>query len=313
MAKIQFAPQPPGVGELLAEKLGDNYIGASTAKIRGWSSISNYMICDRMFYYKSVKKYRTQSSSPALDIGILFHECLAAHYATGGKRTFEPLEALAEARPEIAHEVKRLLYAYFAEYLKTEIDYWDIRAVEREIIGTVEHNGVSAPAYSRLDLLIRKKTPDQPSMPYGPCPDGVYIVDHKAVGRMTKDLVDGYRMDGQFLLMAHLWKQQNFDEIYGPLKGFIINIVTKTKAVECKRLEVDISVEDRDRFYETMAPVIVELHTRMHDPQEMGDEKNWPMNFAACKNPKGYGTCEFFDMCVSHGKMAGLYQIGSKK
>lgn len=313
MTKILFEETPKGVGELLAEKLGDNYIGASTAKIRGWSSISNYMICDRMFYYKSVKKYRPQSFSPALDIGILFHECLAAHYATGGKRTFDPLEALSTERPEIAHEVKRLLYAYFAEHLKTEVDTWDVRAVEREIIGTVEYRGKTAPAYSRLDLLIRKKTADQECLPYGPCPDGVYIVDHKAVGRLTKDLTEGYKMDGQFLLMAHLWKQQNFDAIYGPLKGFIINIVTKTKEVQCKRLEIDIQEDDMSRFAETMSPVIVELHSRMNDKDEIADEKNWPMNFAACKNPKGYGTCEFFDMCVSHGKLAGLYQIGVKK
>jgi hypothetical protein len=313
VAILQFEQPKEQIGDLLAKGLGENYIGATTARIRGWSSISNYMICDRMFYYKTVKKYRKVEPSPALDIGILFHECLAAHYSTGGQRTFEPLNACAESRPEIAHEVKRLLYAYFGAYLKEDAETWDVRAVETEIIGDITYGSSTAKVYSRLDLLVRKKTKDQPVDPFGPCPDGVYLVDHKVMARITRDLEEGYKMDGQFLLMGLLWHKNKLDEVYGPLKGFIINIVSKTKDVGLKRLVVNIQQEDYDRFEHTMAPTIVELHNRLASEDEKASEENWPMNFSVCKSPKGYGPCEYLDLCMSHGKMDKLYQIGSRK
>lgn len=310
MARINFEQPKQGIGDLLAKNLGQNYIGASTAKIRGWSSISNYMTCDRMFYYKTIKKYKSPGGSDALDIGILIHECLAAHYQSGGVRTFEPLEAVQEARPDIAAEVKRLLYAYFARYLKEEAATWDIRAVETEIIGDVTYDNYTAKVYSRLDLLVRVKQPEDSVKPYGPCEDGVYIVDHKCHARLTRELEEGYRMDGQFLLMGLLWHKVGLDEVYGPLKGFIINVITKTKDVGLKRLTVDISPRDYQRFEQTMAPVIVELHKRLETEKE--DEDKWKMNFAACKSPHGYGPCEYMDLCLSHGGLKELYTIRKK-
>lgn len=310
MAKLVFEQPKEPVGDLLAKNLGDSYIGASTAKIRGWSSISNYMTCDRMFYYKTVKKFKSPNTSDALDIGILIHECLAAHYQTGGQRTFEPLQAVQESRPEIATEVKRLLYAYFARYIKEDVDTWDVRAVETEIIGDVAYNNYVAKVYSRLDLLVRVKGKDDPVKPYGPCEDGVYIVDHKCMARITRELEEGYRMDGQFLLMGLLWHKNNLDAVYGPLRGFIINVISKTKDVGLKRLTVDISPRDYQRFEKTMAPVIVELHKRLETEKE--DEDKWAMNFGVCKNPKGYGPCEYLDLCLSHGSLEKLYTIGKK-
>ena len=266
-----------------------------------------------MFYYKAVKHLRTENTSPALDIGILAHECLAAHYATGGVRTWEPIQAIEQELPEVANEVKRLLYAYFATYLKEDAETWDIRTVEQEIVGEVEHAGNKAQVYSRSDLLIRKKQPGEPSLPFGPCPDGVYIVDHKFMARMSKDLTDGYRMDGQFLLMAYLWHQQKLDDVFGPLKGFIINIVTKTKDIKLLRLTVNVAQEDIDRFIATMGPEIIEMHQKLIQERAEPNMENWKMNFGACKNPKGYGPCEFFELCASHGKLEHLYMISSKK
>lgn len=312
MARISLPVLPQSIGELLPLKLGADYIGASSVRIRGWSSISNYMKCDRMFWYRAVKKYRQQKSSDALDIGILIHECLAAHYSSGGQRTFLPLEAVQAERPEIAQEVKRLLYAYFAAYQKEDAETFDVRAVEQEIIGEVEHDGVKAPAYARLDLLIRRKRQDQEPLPFGPCPDGVWIIDHKCMARMSQDLLDGYLMDGQFLLMAYLWKKQKLDDYYGKLNGFIMNIITKTKSPELKRLQISISDRDIERFAKTMSPIIVEMHQRLDNPEERNNQEKWPMNFGICKSPSGYGPCEYLTLCTSHGEMAGLYEAPKK-
>lgn len=316
MAKLPFSQPEVSANELLNKNLPNaGYLGnplAGQKRVRGWSSISNYMICDRMYYLGSIRKIKSRKTSPALDIGVLAHACLAAHYSSGGKKTWEPIEAVQTERPELAGEVKRLLYAYFAANNKEDQETWDIRAVEHEIVGSFEYDSISAPASARSDLVIAKKEPGAAPSPYGPCAQGVYIVDHKFFARMSQDLTEGYMMDGQFLLMKYLWKQQGLDEVFGKLNGFIINIVTKTKNPECRRIYVDITDEDLNRFVETMAPVVAEIVLRINAP-DVNDERNWPMNYAVCKNPKGYGPCTFWHFCQSHGRLTELYEIAPFK
>lgn len=316
MAKLGFEKDAVSANDLINKNLPNaEYLGnplPGQKRVRGWSSISNYMICDRMYYLGSVKKIRSRKTSPALDIGVLAHACLAAHYSSGGIKTFEPIDAVKDERPELAAEVKRLLYAYFGANNKEDIETWDIRAVEHEVVGEFEYNGTTAQASCRSDLIIAKRLPGEPVRPLGPCPQGVWIVDHKFHARMSQDLTEGYGMDGQFLLMDFLWKQQGMDEIFGPLNGFIINIVTKTKNPECRRIAINISDVDRARFARTMAPIVTELVERINDPS-VDDENNWPMNFAVCKNPKGYGLCTYWQLCQSHGKLSELYEIASFK
>lgn len=316
MAKLPFEKTEVSANDLINKNLPDAaYLGnplPGQKRVRGWSSISNYMICDRMYYLGSIAKVKSLKASPALDIGVLAHACLAAHYSSGGVKTWEPIDAVQGERPELANEVKRLLYAYFGANNKEDQESWDVRAVEHEIVGYFEHNGIQAPASARSDLVVAKKEPGAAPSPYGPCAQGVYIVDHKFHARMSQDLTEGYNMDGQFLLMKHLWKQQGLDDVFGPLNGFIINIVTKTKNPECRRIYVDITDEDLNRFVATMSPVVTELVTRINAP-DVAEVANWPMNYAVCKNPKGYGLCSFWQLCQSHGRLTELYQIASFK
>jgi len=657
----------PHVADLLGRKLAAEYLGGPS--VRGWSKISSFMICERMYFLESIKKLRQRKNSPALDIGTLAHACLAAHFSSGGIKTWEPILAIKDEVPELAAEVTRLLNAYFAKYGEEDAKTWDIRAVEHEIVGNA---GLSTndggPISSRIDLLIRKKAADAQPAPYGPCQDGVYIVDHKCVpgsaririrggmmtaaeifkriknkqtveaesfddakreyvykpivagyeipakpivlietisgrqfrlglnhpirtqrgyipceavtdrdrvsiachdsfenqhsslemlararllgayisdgcvgtrvlmigkhdakhnaqihsdikflggrmstyvrpdkfvvtsftqkilpptnvigrhakvkripdeyldgpsdlvknligmlwsgdgaiysiaekgrvkiriaytttsellalqvqhlltrigfvstlqrstvayrgkrvpytqiaivgrqskieflnqviakiipvprlydaaiealrvqtslrtmgkqpkvvdgiyedavkyvmilpsetcfdftvadthtfivadlithnclARITRDVVDGYGMDGQFLLMAWIWWQLALDRVFGPLNGFIINIITKTATPECRRLEVVISPEDVKRFAETLQPVVHRLEDKV--AADSKEETRWPMNFAVCKNPRGYGVCKFHDYCSSHGTASNLYDI----
>jgi hypothetical protein len=125
---------------------------------------------------------------------------------------------------------------------------------------------------------------------------------------MSRDLVEGYGMDGQFMLMYYLWKQKNLDKTLGPLRGYIINIITKTKDPECKRLRITLNEEDVVRFAKTLRPVAVEVEARMRSPHKT-DAERWPMNFAVCKSPKGYGICNFWDLCSSHGKLIDMYEV----
>ena len=306
----------PHIADLLDQKMKADYLGGPS--VRGWSKIKTYMVCDRLYFLEGIRKVRPLKQSAALDIGTLFHACMAAHYATGGQDTFKPLQALIHEAPQTVHEVSRLLHAYFQLYAHEEASTWDIRAVEHEVVGSMTHQFPwmqvpwVAPVSCRFDLVIRKKPVGAPSAPYGPPPEGVYVVDHKVHARLSRDLLEGYGMDGQFLLMAYLWRQQGLEKTLGKLNGFILNIITKTANPECKRLDVAISDEDVTRFAQTIAPVVCEMDMRIKAPDAL-QEANWPMNFAVCKSPFGYGLCKFWDLCISHGRQEGLYEIAPWK
>lgn len=313
-----FTNDKPQLSDAIDAKLANAPWARGGPSVRGWSKISTFMICQRMYYLESIKKMRPRKQSPALSIGTLFHECMAAHYSTGGQHTFDPLHALKDEYPDIVYEVNRLLQAYFAKYAVEEAQTWDIRAVENEVVGHFTYKPPRAKkerealVSCRHDLVIRQKQPGTPTAPAGPCADGVWIVDHKVMAAITRDLVSGYGMDGQFLLMAYLWKNRGLEKTLGKLNGFIINIVTKTKNVECKRLQVDISTEDVDRFASRMQDVVGLLDQRVNAKDSL-DIEAWPMNFAVCKSPRGYGVCRFWDFCTSHGTQDALYEIAPLK
>jgi hypothetical protein len=307
---------------LLSDTIDTKLEGAPWARggpsVRGWSKISSFMICQRMYFLESIKKMRPRTSARALDIGTLFHECMAAHYSTGGKHTFDPLHALKDDYPDIVFEVNRLLQAYFAKHAYEEAQTWDIRAVENEVVGHFPYKPPKAKKFRealvscRHDLVVRIKPAGAPIAPPGPSPDGVWVVDHKVHRAITRDLVSGYGMDGQFLLMAYLWRNQGLDATLGKLNGFIINIITKTREVECKRLHINISDQDVDRYAARMTDVVGRLDQRVK-AKDANDMETWPMNFASCKSPRGYGICKFWDFCLSHGTQEALYEIAPFK
>lgn len=314
----EYTSTKPLLSDTIDVKLNAAPWARGGPSVRGWSKISSYMICERMYYLESVKKLRPRRSSPALDIGTLFHECMAAHYSTGGQHTYDPLHALKDEYPDVVFEVNRLMQVYFQKYALEESQTWDIRAVENEVVGFFPYKPPKAKKFRealvscRHDLVVRIKPPGAPAHPAGPSPDGVWIVDHKVHKAITRDLVSGYGMDGQFMLMAYLWKNQNLDAKLGKLNGFIINIITKTREVECKRLLVNITDQDVERFAARMTDVVGRLDQRVKAP-DINDPETWPMNFSVCKSPRGYGTCKFWDYCLSHGTQEALYEIAPFK
>lgn len=302
----------PSVSDLLVQTGFANSTGGS---VRGWSALQLAPRCWRAAFYKLVRGLAPGRSSDAMDLGVLYHACMEAHYSTGGVDTYKPLDALQTALPDLVAKTRRLVDAKLRKFGKLESETWDIRAVEYEVVSYVEgkptlgaYKGrrIKAPVSSKFDLVLAKREPGAPYEPYGPIAKGVYLMDHKTTKALTRDKVAGFGMDPQLLLMAHNWRAAKLEQVFGPLLGVIIELVVNTKEVNIERIEVSIDDRDVQRFMEFLTPWALNLESLYGLPEaERSDQARWPMNYAGCRS--AYGMCSYFDLCESHGVLEPLY------
>lgn len=298
----------PHVGDLLDEHFTVEEIGGPSAF--GWHTVSLGMRCPRLAYYSLVRHLRPKRPSPGMERGTLMHACLARHYLTGGVETFKPLEVIQPYLPDLAHECDRLLRAYFDAYAAEEARNWTVCGVEYEAGGRVRgvpttgrRSGkrVHIPITCRYDLIVKLRERD------GTLDSGCYVVDHKVLSRLDQDAVRNFGMSGQFLQNALVWKLARLDRQFGPLRGFIVNVIIATKTVQLERLRITIAPRDIARYLEIVRPNAIDLWARLHAPHHQRVE-NWPMNLSACSS--AYGMCKFWALCDSHGELEdALYTI----
>jgi len=308
------APARPAVQDLLVQTGWAKSVGGS---LRGWSALQLMPKCPRLAYLQMVCGLQSQKPSDAMDQGVLYHACMESHYASGGRDTLGPLRAVESAVPEIAANVRRLIDAKFRRYGVEEAETWDIRAVEHEVIARVKGKArvgayrrrvIEAPVSSKFDLIIAKRERNGPYAQFGPVKTGVWAFDHKTTGRLSRDKVGGFGMDPQFLLMAYNWRKARLDRVFGPLLGFIIEIVVATKEVGIERIEVRVDDRDADRYIQEMSSWFVDIESMLAlPPEERARQELWPMNFAGCR--QAYGLCKYFDLCESHGAYRSLYTV----
>ncbi len=307
-------PAPPSVSELLAQRGFPESIGGST---RGWSAMSLAPKCWRLAFYTLVKGYQPLRPSDALDKGTLFHSCMECHFRSGGQETEKPLQVVEADMPELVAKVRRLIRARMQMWGAEEARTHDIRALEYEVVCRIEGKAtmgayaghyVVAPVSSKFDLVFGRRAPDAPLAPPGPLPDGVSILDYKTTSRATRDKTAGYGMDAQLLLMAYNWRAGGLDQVFGPLRSIIIELIVDTKELPLRHLEIMVEDADVERFMRFLIPWAVNLESMLALAEgERDDEENWPMNYAGCHT--AYGLCKFWDLCETRGRATSLYAV----
>src|SRR3990172_7505609 len=123
------------VSDLLVQT---GFAESTGGSVRGWSALQLAPRCWRAAYYRLVRGLQSARPSDAMDLGVLYHACMEAHYSSGGVNTYKPLEALASAVPELVAKARRLVDAKLRKYGRQEAETWDIRAVEREVVSIIE-------------------------------------------------------------------------------------------------------------------------------------------------------------------------------
>lgn len=269
-------------------KLGIETLGGASG--HGWSRYRDLQKCPHKFFLKHERKQDTVGEHPAaLQIGSAFHAFMAIYYQRmidilGG---ILPENATPEAgplcdlvlehggNPEYVNEAWRLFDAY-ATYYESNNDKLIPLAVERHA------KDKGSPNTCRYDLIAR--VPDD----HGTIIPGVYVVEHKSASRMSRDVQEGWHLDGEIIGELMLWKRAGLHRKYGPLQGVIVNIVTKTKVPNFHR--------------EIVSPPAAHMRRQHKDLKVWKATEGlyratgrWPRALASCVDR--YGFCDYFEHC----------------
>jgi hypothetical protein len=255
------------------------FLGGPTAHGNSWWQ--DFTRCPRRFYLAHVKRLRGEGANNALEIGGLMHEAAARYHTSGPAAAWELVDKAAEVTPVVALEVRRLLSAWLMHYGEAGLRPRPIaRAVELEL-------GVEVP------------------FPYTTRVDNVSVVDGQVViyemktaGRLTSDLLHGYELNSQFLGQKYLWKACGYDRTWGPLHGFVVDLVVKTKQVQLEEVHVEIPDVNVREWAKNMRV----LWGQMGQCAAYGV---WPQHLSNCVTYNR--LCRFHRLCSSLGKdTAGL-------
>lgn len=137
----------------------------------------------------------------------------------------------------------------------------------------------------RYDAIMRVGEND-PIMGATP---GVYIFERKTAKWIDEIFLEGWTMDGEVLGQLMLWESSGCAQRFGALTGIVIDIVSKSKAPQLKRLILgpDLPpVANHARWIEhTKAMISLWRSTQ-----------SYPQSFANCHGR--YGRCALFNDCA---------------
>jgi hypothetical protein len=282
----------------------EGYIGGPS--VGGFSShiLGDFQRCDRLWHLSYGLGYESVEEKAAMAFGSLGHACLALKYSRGLEFAQLPIQAAIQGgRAEMAHEAAALLQGAHECYGWEEYYTWCVRDVEKNVVCwtapiKIGDETVRLPLSVRMDLILAVKEKDQPAPQLGPCPQGVYLVDHKFVGSMTRDLVEGYGNDFQFQFYTMVFHLAGLKQQYGELQGVKVNLLIRHKKITKDsffRAGAQFSLDSTNEFYRTQAiPLATELWARLRNPA-YNDTSMWPKKNTQCVGR--YGLCEFFRVC----------------
>lgn len=262
-----------------------------------------------------------------LRVGSAFHDAMEQFYATKGMRVHvAPLQFQEYEIPGLTDIEKKVYWdavipamveGYANEY-KADPVKWKIEAIEIEL--DVVYRGFRL--RGKVDLKILQK-------------NGRWIVDHKTMSRLNRDVVAGWDFRFQFMFYIWLLSLVNTEKV----NGYIVNGVKKpelrVKQSEsipsfAARVKEDMIINPDKYFYREEYPInqsqLLHFQTEVVDPKIeklkfIIENPTTPIAQALMKEKNtdecqkwGGAPCAYIDLC-QHGfdKMAFLYRTKPKK
>lgn len=251
----------------------------------GWSTRSLLLACPYKYkrLYIEAPKKRNGPAAVALETGGLFHQLLAFHYLQmmpdkGGIEApidYEWMKGrLLDERvaAEVVMDSYRLFDAYRMHYTDDYIEPLDVEIAAEDADGNT----------CRYDAIV-KVLPNAA----GVAP-GTYLCEHKTCARFDFATLESWKNDGQIIGQLMIYRKARLKKKYGDLSGIIINLVSKTKMPDFRRIVV-------------AAPLWqVRGHARdlkVWDALEnfFRSTGTWPRNRYSCRGP--YGVCPLHEEC----------------
>lgn len=246
----------------------------------GWSKLSDYQRCPYRYYMLHEAPKTAEApfyvAPESLEIGSLMHAMLAMHYMKGmrGVTNYPTAYALAErvrslnASPGIVDECKRLYAAYANHYQNPHDEGLQPLAVEYPA-------GVDGIHTCRYDMLAKRD-------------GGVWNYETKTASRETREVTEGWWLDGEIIGQHYAYKLSGLDKLFGPLIGTCINIIIKTQVPKFRRVEVVIPDDVLDAY-------IADSKFWRGQRDSMRAMRYFPRKLQGCIGR--YSMCELWDHC----------------
>lgn len=234
------------------------------------SELTTFGDCAQKWHWRYNRMIEKAGSfSFALMVGTAFHESMEQFYSTKGKRVSVATLQFEEGVIKSADDILKLQYwqvvlsamvrSYCAHY-KDDFEMWEVEEIEEEL--KVEYRGFIL--RGKIDVRVKQL-------------NGLWIIDHKTAGRLTKETVAGW--DFRFQFMFYLWLKSLQDPNI-KLKGYYINAVKKTELKVKKnesipefgqRVFEDMIQEPDKYFYREAYPItkdaLQHFQTEVVDPR----------------------------------------------
>lgn len=276
----------------------------------GWSGISSFLFCQRLYYLKHVISHPQVDRWPLIR-GSVGHVALAHVYArkqneqqgrdpeefypweTACEMAAQNLMSKGECSSEMAQRaidlVKEIVPQYIAHWHPSKHDWWEIVGVEMPVRADVQDKaGRSYPITQRLDLVIKGK-------------DGkVYLIDHKWTTTTAKSAVAKYSLSAQFLLMANFGRAMYGAQFGGTLVN-LVGVRDGRREFSQPRLNpVPGAIQD-------LPLMIANVKRRLEVLAAEGDPSNYvpAFNEQICGHGM-YGSCEAYEACQWNSFKGGL-------
>jgi hypothetical protein len=253
----------------------------------GNSKWGDFVRCPQKFYLAHIKRLKPVALSEALELGGALHEVIAWYYTKSLEEAWALVARIEAATPVIGSEVRRLFTQWLRFYGPGQPR--DMRsktiAIELELGQTTPFNYTT-----RIDQVIVDEHGD------------VWIVEHKTSSGRYADLIEGYKMDPQFLGQKYLWDKSPMARKYGRAKGLLVDLIVKTKSVDCY-FEVVAVENSLTKIWERDM-----LHIAL-EHSICSSTGSWPRKRHSCWK---YKLCEYFQYCLSNGKNRNGYAVVKK-
>lgn len=258
----------------------------------GNSRYSVFEQCPYKYWVAFEKRMGPTSPAVPLEVGGLFHEARARYYLKALEleptdiddadldeaclvAAFSIIDRAEKVVPNIAAEVRRLMSGWLTVFGpgNPEDDRFETILVEELV--EVDRG---FPYSSRIDRVVFSKKLGGP-----------VIMEIKTASRRSQELLSGYRMDSQFLGQQYCWRYSKHYKKYGPLKGYIVDLVVKTNELVCVRESVPVD-------YKAMRDWEKQKRWTYEQLVLCGIRNHWPKMRSNCVK---YGRCPLTRHCAS--------------
>lgn len=215
------------------------------------------------------KTWASSPNAPDELLAALKAMCLVSEHASD--------EAKAALTPslDVILEGERLFDAHTAHWSDIE----DVTPLAVEWYAADERLGYS----SRFDMVGRVGDNDL-------ClPPGVYIFEHKTAKWLDESYLESWTIDGEVLGEIHCWHNSECEKRFGPLAGVVMDVVSKGKIPECRRIVIppDVPMAATHARWIELTKAQISLWRAL---------KVYPQSFANCFNR--YGRCSQWTNCA---------------